>query len=482
MSNDRAEGYLARVMRAISTWRQSGGSGGVFSQMLENVDQEYGTLIHGLRVEDLDNDDPLRRMDELADTLLNTHCKDFFRTGVAVGDNIDVTTKYGVLDSVVADIDEFIEQSHRVFSFSAFPFVNRITFTGEGVRFDELIDLRCLDRVRHFKFPETVVGDKRLSFFLGSDLSIGVRSLDFSFWGDGDKDIRSNLGAVFTVESALAISSAGTMTTCENLDLGYNSIGVAGITALANSKYLGNLRTLVCTDSEFGDEGLEVIGYAPGFPSLRSLGCGYNQLSPAGVQDLFSGPIGRQLTSVALHGSNLTTGTGFPLEIVKEAPLRHLHMNFCELTAEGMSELMESDAFPEMCSLSLRQNQIAGGFASVFAGARPLRKVDVSRNGIDDDALEKALAQRHADHLEWIDLGENLLTDRAARVLSHAPQLSKLEVLHLTGNQITDEGSRELRESSYLRNVKLLHLTGLLLSEAERERLTQRFGKGVIFR
>ena len=272
------------------------------------------------------------------------------------------------------------------------------------------------------------------------------------------------------------------MATCETLNLGYNNFGVEGITSLANSEHLGNLRTLVCWDSEFGDEGLDVIGSAPGFPSLRSLGCGYNQLSPAGVRHLFSGPVGRQLTSVALHSSQFASGTGFPVGSLNDVPLRHLHMNFCDLSPEGLRELMESEAFPDLRSLSLKRNEIRGGFASIFSRPRPIRKVDASRNGIDDDVVDEALAKGHADHLEWLDLSENQVTDRGARALSVNPQLAKLEVLHLTGNQITDDGSRHLRESSVLQNLKLLYLSGAMLSEVERERLVQRFGEGVIIR
>jgi hypothetical protein len=443
--------------------------------------REVELISIGAVVERLDTEDPLRSGWEIADhqarTLDSQGC-----FSVDVFPDVNVSSNYGIVDTLSASIDALVRCAEKCLPLSAFPFVDRLVLYATDELFSEFLQLPLLERFREVRFYEIAINDEKMQQLLVSHHVSGVLSWDFDCGGDFDKQELIDQCEIMSHVAALAVSNAPVMSSCEALNLGYNSFGVEGITALANSKHLGNLRTLVCSDSEFGDEGLEVIASAPGFPSLRSLGCGYNQLTPAGVRRLFSGPVGQQLISVALHSSRFASGIGFPLESLKDAPLRHVHMNFCDLRPEGLSELMESEAFPDLRSLSLKRNVVCGGFASIFSRPRPIRKVDASRNGINDEAVEEALAKGHADNLEWLDLSENQFTDRAARALSANPQLAKLEVLHLTGNQINDDGSRHLRESSVLQNLKLLYLSGAMLSEAERERLVQRFGEGVIFR
>ncbi|MEZ6056956.1 MAG: hypothetical protein R3C01_09645 [Planctomycetaceae bacterium] len=389
--------------------------------------------------------------------------------------------RFGVLDELRISIDRLVERKSLSLPVSAFPFVDRLTLkVPDDCCFGEFIRLPVLNRFRYVWFAEPLIGDERLLLLIKSPIFVNVSEWNFEDWGDSaDKKVRRDYGGVPTAHGAASLAEWNIMNSCRTLNMGVNEIGIDGIGALASSRNLGKLETLTCWDSEFGDEGLEVIGNAAGFPSLRSLGCGYNQLTAAGARSLFSGPVGRQLTSVALHSSDFGKGIGLPLDQLKESPLRHLHMNFCHLTADGFGELMASEAFPDLRSLSLKRNSISSGFGRVFDRSRPIRKIDAGGNGIDDTALAAALSQEGASSLEWIDLSNNELTDRGVRELAGCSRMAKLEVLHLTGNPISDEAGRALRESPHLRNLKLLYLSKKTISEEEQEQLRARFRDGL---
>lgn len=217
---------------------------------------------------------------------------------------------------------------------------------------------------------------------------------------------------------------------------------------LCGDSRFADLRQLLISGVEVGDEGALALARSHVLSSLERLGLGYGEIGPTGLRELLGSPVLAKVTSIGLGGNATTSETCENLaESIASSPY-----------LETLSTLVLDDsAFTDQASVRL-----------VAANLPALRRLILMPRNINDSespvtlptmtaiGVEHMAAAKWFRGLEKIELSGHPIGDGGARAIA-AAQLPRLRELTLMQVGLTPTGLKPLVQaySGQLQNLQL---------------------------
>lgn len=230
------------------------------------------------------------------------------------------------------------------------------------------------------------------------------------------------------------------------LDFCGNDLGNGGPNLLARSSHLQNLEGLNLGYNDLTDRGLETLTGISALTRLRSLSINDNpHLGPPGIRALADSPYLGQLRTLDISGNGLTSSA---LRLLINSPtlklLDHVALHGNAFGDAGIEALAESDLLKRMLMrspiLRLSRNNMGPVSARALANSPLMELVellDLDSNGLGDTGLEILAESPHLRNLKTLLLRENRITDVGLRAVSRSQLPASLTVLDLWGNLVT---------------------------------------------
>jgi Leucine-rich repeat (LRR) protein len=144
-----------------------------------------------------------------------------------------------------------------------------------------------------------------------------------------------------------------------SLNLGYNHIGVAGATAIANSLHMAKLTSLDLERNQIGDVGARAIANSEHMKNLTSLNLAWNQIGDVGASAIANSPHMARLNSLNLGLNQLGDKGAQAIANSKYmARLTSLDLGWNHIGEAGATAIAESEYMARLTSLNLYNNQI----------------------------------------------------------------------------------------------------------------------------
>jgi Ran GTPase-activating protein (RanGAP) involved in mRNA processing and transport len=185
------------------------------------------------------------------------------------------------------------------------------------------------------------------------------------------------LGGIQTLDSLKAwlphLSSTPALT---SLNLGANTIGDAGVKALAESPHLQSLTSLDLGDNYIGEEGAKALAESPHLQNLTLLDLEFNDIGDAGAKALVASPYLKNLTSLNLEYNYIGDAGAKALAAspyLKNLTSLDLAQN--RIGEEGAKALAESPLLQNLTSLNLACNEISETGAKALAASPYLKNL-----------------------------------------------------------------------------------------------------------
>ena len=235
------------------------------------------------------------------------------------------------------------------------------------------------------------------------------------------------------------------------LDLCNCDLGRDGLTTLTRSPHLRNLHALDLGFNALDDACVELLARSPALPSLSTLALNDNDtIGDAGLAALAASPFFAGLTTLDVSGNDIgdagiTTAVGSP----SFARLRVLRVAGNRVGDAGVAALARSPLFARMLKaepkLDLRSNAIGHAGAAVLAANRALAdctELDLSGNYLGDLGVTALLDSPHLGRLRALRLGRNQLTDAGVAACREPfdRSFNHLRYFDLSGNRLTRVG------------------------------------------
>jgi uncharacterized protein (TIGR02996 family) len=301
------------------------------------------------------------------------------------------------------------------------------------------------------------------------------------------------------------------------LDLDHAKLGDEGVSMLASSPNVANLTHLSLRFTGVGREGLLGLARSPQLRSLRSLDVEANwrtlrasdftdfvsactlpalerfawdtAVGPDGFRALAASPLGRRLTASNLKVADvapegpaiLADPAAFPR--LSELTLRDAPADVDP--APVLEALSASPLLGRLTSLALVNAKVSKAAVRALARAGrpgPLRRLDLSRNGIDRNGLRPLFDSPLCDSLTRLVLSGNAITDSDVTALAASAHLGNLHHLDLSDcKRVTSRGLAALLASPIPDRLSYLGLEGVPVGKTLGElgaRLGERFDYG----
>jgi uncharacterized protein (TIGR02996 family) len=251
---------------------------------------------------------------------------------------------------------------------------------------------------------------------------------------------------------------------------------------LLSSAHLGRLRILWIDSATLGAPGAEVLVSASGLANLAELHLVGTALEDRGVRRLAAAPWSKGCRVLRL----IHAGASFTPAVVETlasfAALEELDLSFNSLSPAGAVALASTFKSP-LSRLELRGTRPGRrGLAALAASGalRALRWLDLDDCQLGDESIE-ALECPNLASLIGLNLYNNRLTDRAAKLLAAMPNLASLRALDIGLSEIGDEGAAALARSPWLGSLTWLNILYSRIGEKGRTILRDRFGDRLRF-
>lgn len=263
---------------------------------------------------------------------------------------------------------------------------------------------------------------------------------------------------------------------------GREPFGDAGLRKVLSSSHLTGLEELDIDRQHVTDDGLAGLADWAGRLRLSRLRVGQNRMSAyttrrasaAGVLALLRSMARAELARLELHNVSFSPAEAAQLAACRFGRLESVHAQHAGLRPESAAALASSPAWPELCRLSLPNNQLgATGVRLLASPATPARLValDLSGNRVSDAAVASLCASPAAERVRGLALRRNGLGPAAARALASSARLAALRVLDLAHNDLGPEGAEALAGRDTLPGVRVLDLRGNALTNRQRHRV-----------
>lgn len=221
---------------------------------------------------------------------------------------------------------------------------------------------------------------------------------------------------------------------------GFGQRARARLTTLVHSPYLDALAHLSLWGRHLRASGIMALADARWLEQLRSLNLGANYIGDEGLRELLSWTEGRLsgLETLFLAHSDLSDAGARALAYADLDGLRYLELGENFIGAQGALTLVNALNFTSLEALMLPRNAIGDAGAIALSRAHSMRR------------------------LKALDLCHNELTDLGIIALAKSPHLGALVHLDLEGSRITDQGATALVDAR--RAGRLPKLERLLLA------------------
>lgn len=238
-----------------------------------------------------------------------------------------------------------------------------------------------------------------------------------------------------------------------------NGVKAAGLESLGSSAHIPNLRSLSLVQNPLGDEGAVSLAEAARLSGLETLHLDDCAVGSDGIAALAGSPNARGLAHLSLCGNPLgDAGLEAMVRSEELKVLGSLALHKCEITAEGARCLGASSLLEDLEELVFSMNLGASELIEEMSRRKKLRLVALSlgRGGIVGDDVALLGRCRGLTGLRKLDLRRNKIGLKGASALAKSNVFSRLEILRIPGCEIGDKGAVVLADSPNLRSLKWL--------------------------
>ncbi len=254
-----------------------------------------------------------------------------------------------------------------------------------------------------------------------------------------------------------------------------NVVRLADTRDFAECSWLERLTSLTLVQGAGGQIVRRVLA-SPLLTRLTELRLGSEMTTADAVAAVVRSRVFKQLTSLGVRrdrhaGGNLV---GELARLAKPPRLKKLDLSSNRLNADAIAQLVASPAAEPVEELDLSDNNLgAEGATALAGGALPnLRTLHLLRTRPQEEGVIALAASTLFRGLRSLSLGGNNLGPNAAIALARAPA-DNLNVLDLHDNRIGDRGAVSLANSPHMANLVLLDLAESHVSDAGAEALAR---------
>jgi uncharacterized protein (TIGR02996 family) len=242
---------------------------------------------------------------------------------------------------------------------------------------------------------------------------------------------------------------------------------------LAECPWLGRLTALSLVQGA-GGQAVQRLLASPLLTRLTELRLGSELTTPAAVSAVVRSKVFKQLTSLAVRSDRRAGGSlaGELAKLPKPPRLKKLDLSGNRLNEDAIARFVASPAAEPVEELDLSDNNLgAEGLTALAGDALPnLRTLHMLRTRPQEEGVAALAAAPFFPELRNLSLGGNNLGATAATAIAGA-RCDNLRVLSLHDNRIGDRGAITLAASLHLAPLVLLDLAEAHISDAGAEAL-----------
>jgi uncharacterized protein (TIGR02996 family) len=248
--------------------------------------------------------------------------------------------------------------------------------------------------------------------------------------------------------------------------------------ALVHVPLIGLIRELDLVGNDLGRRGPEWLDASPYLGHLEALDLGFTELTDRGLAVLSRSPTFGRLRSLHINDNPRLRPAG--LRALAESPhltdLVELDVSGNGLTDDALRPILAGPG-GRLRNLVLHGNRLGDAGTALFVnalvfgrmaatGSIDLRRVEMGPTGGRAIAESPSLAD-----IETLILDGNSVGDAGLTALAGSPHATRLKVLSLRENRISDDGTRALARSPVMATLRVLDLTGNIITQPARDRL-----------
>lgn len=220
-----------------------------------------------------------------------------------------------------------------------------------------------------------------------------------------------------------------------SLNLNGNDLGRAGLRALLQSRYIGELKHLSLRNTRIDGPAMAEFDAARKGLQLESLDIGENVLKDLGAEYVALVACLGELTALRLDRCEVSVmGAGpFARKASFLGGLRRLDVGHNHFGPTGLTALLARKS-ATLHTLGMRDNNLADEGAELLAGSpasNPLLEVDLSQNGIGTDGVLALGESKHLRGLLALRLADNSFTKSTVAALRASALGQRLGVLEV---------------------------------------------------
>ncbi|MGL6072590.1 MAG: TIGR02996 domain-containing protein [Fimbriiglobus sp.] len=306
----------------------------------------------------------------------------------------------GLLDSVSVEGKTFLKHSETLFARAP---IRRVRIIDANKHLDRLIRSPALLRIRELDLCSNDLGNGGVLELLQSESLGHLAHLDLSF---------NHL----TDAAVIGIARAECCPQLRSLSLANNhGITSVGLTALAGSAHLAELRHLDVSENQIRFPGVQALVDSTYLAKLNRVSLYGNPLDAQSVEALLNSPLLRRMLAKepGLDFRRCELGPDAAVALAR-APLmrgvRWLDLADNDLIDVGVMRLAESGNLTSLTELTLTNNRISDAGAVLLARSplmRQLRRLDIAHNQITQRGIDELWKRRANFHCE-LDTSDNL--------------------------------------------------------------------------
>ena len=282
-----------------------------------------------------------------------------------------------------------------------------------------------------------------------------------------------------TQESARLLAETPVFGQLTSLDVSFNAlIGDRGVVRLLRSNLGRQLTSLDLTDTGLTGRGARELSAMPQMEGLETLRLGHNALGGPGAAILLESMHLSSLRHLDLSSARIgSRGLGVLMHGMPCGELDELKLSRCDLTADTLRDLLASPSLRQLQVLDIGNNAIEARGARVLAEHCPesLQTLDLRFCNLGDAGVEALMESNRLGNLHTLILHGNQLRLGSARALAGCDRLPKLRVLGLRNNALDTQAAQALIGSPHL-HLTALQLEVNSLTSEDREQLRDHFG------
>lgn len=212
------------------------------------------------------------------------------------------------------------------------------------------------------------------------------------------------------------------------------------VEALADSHVFARLEALDLSGHEIDDDAIAFLVQSPHLVNLRELNLAGNELTAGGLEVLEEQ--GWEVRLECLDLSRNQIGDRGARRLAESEVLNELvrlTLDRCEIGPDGADALAGADWFPAIRALSLNDNAIGPGVRAIAAAGAELGELRLRNNDLGSAGARAVAGSAPLGGLLILDVSANGLGSEGVRLLGSSPHLTQLAVLDVAFNGMPKE-------------------------------------------